>query len=91
MKDTAVAMAKCVAEHHRQMTPEQRMRGAAAMFDAACALVDASLPTHLDRCARRLARARRLYRDELPEAALLAHAQWRQISESTITGNNETR
>ncbi|MGQ0800635.1 MAG: hypothetical protein ACT4NL_11060 [Pseudomarimonas sp.] len=91
MNDTSHAVAERVAEHHRQLTPLQRMRGAAAMFEAACVLVDASLPTHLDYSARRLARARRLYRDELPEAALLAHAEWRQEPDSTFTAITQTR
>jgi hypothetical protein len=33
-----------VAERHRQMTPEERMRIASSMFDTARAIVEASLP-----------------------------------------------
>ncbi len=68
-----------VAEHHRRMTPEERIRIASAMFDAARAIVESSLPAHLTRRERRLAYARRMYGNELPQAALIAFADWPQV------------
>lgn len=65
-----------VAERHRQMTPEERMRIASSMFDTARAIVESSLPPNLSRRERRLAYARRMYGSELPEAALVAFAEW---------------
>lgn len=65
-----------VAERHRQMTPEERMRIASSMFDTARAIVESSLPPNLSRRERRLAYARRMYGTELPEAALIAFAEW---------------
>lgn len=65
-----------VAERHRQMTPEERMRIASSVFDTARAIVESSLPPNLSRRERRLAYARRMYGDELLEAALIAFAAW---------------
>jgi hypothetical protein len=65
-----------VAERHRRMTPEERMKIAARMFDEARAIVDSSLPAGLSECERRLALAQRLYGGELPPAALRAFAEW---------------
>jgi hypothetical protein len=45
-------------------------------FETARASVLSSLPPGLGRREQRLAVARRIYRDELPEAALIAHAAW---------------
>lgn len=52
------------------------MRIASSMFDTARAIVESSLPPNLSRRERRLAYARRMYGDELPEAALIAFAEW---------------
>ena len=76
MNDTSREVAAMVAERHRQMTPEERMRIAASMFDTARAIVESSLPANLSRRERRLAYARRMYGNELPEAALIAFAEW---------------
>lgn len=76
MNDTSPKIAAMVAEHYRQMTPEQRMRIASSMFDTARAIVESSLPPNLSRRERRLAYARRMYGNELPEAALVAFAEW---------------
>jgi hypothetical protein len=76
MIDTTPETAARVAAHHRGMTPEQRMLAAVSLFETACAIVDASLPADLSPAARRLARARRIYGNELPAAALKAHAEW---------------
>jgi len=79
MNDTSPEIAAMVAEHHRRMTPEERIRIASAMFDAARAIVESSLPAHLTRRERRLAYARRMYGNELPQAALIAFADWPQV------------
>ena len=76
MNDTSPAMEKRLTEHYRCMSPEQRMRIASSMFEAARRIVASSLPPGLTRTERRLACVRRLYAGELPEAALLAYAQW---------------
>jgi hypothetical protein len=76
MNDTSPDMEKMVDERYRSMTPDQRMRIAASMFETARALIESSLPPNLSRKERRLAFARRLYAGELPEAALRAFADW---------------
>lgn len=76
MNDTSAKVAAMVAERHRRMTPEERMNIASTMFDTARAIVESSLPPTLTRRERRLALAKRLYGDELPQAALIAFAEW---------------
>jgi hypothetical protein len=77
MNDTTAAVAQLVADHHRDMTPEERLHVAASLYETARTIVDSSLPQDLTREERRLAIARRLYGNELPEAALIAHAYYR--------------
>lgn len=76
MNDTSRKVAAMVAERHRQMTPDERMRIASSMFDTARAIVESSLSPDLSRRERRLAYVKRMYGDELPEAALIAFADW---------------
>jgi hypothetical protein len=57
------------------MTPDRRMRIASSMFETARAIIESS--PSLTRRERRLAFARRLYAGELPDAALLAFAEWK--------------
>ena len=76
MNDTSPDMERMVTERYRRMTSDQRMRIASSMFETARAIVESSLPPDLSRKERRLAFARRLYAGELPEAALLAFAEW---------------
>jgi hypothetical protein len=76
MNDTSSKMEKMVDECYASMTPHQRMRIAASMFETARAIVESSLPENLSRKERRLAFARRLYAGELPEVALVAFAEW---------------
>ena len=78
MSDTSAAIADLVARRHAGMSPEERMRIASAMFDTAGKIIDSSLPAKLVGRERRLAYARRLYNDELPEAALNAFAAWQE-------------
>jgi hypothetical protein len=77
MNDTSAAVAQRVADHHHNMTPEERLHIAASLYETARAIVDSSLPKDLTREERRLAVARRFYGDALPEAALIAHAYYR--------------
>jgi len=76
MSDTSPKVAALVAQRHRLMSPEERMQIASDMFDAARAIVESSLPPALTRRDERLALARRFYAGELPEAALIAFAEW---------------
>jgi hypothetical protein len=76
MNDTSPEVAALVAERHRRMTPEERMKIASSMFDTARSIVESSLPANLSRRERRLAYAKRMYGNELPEAALIAFAEW---------------
>jgi hypothetical protein len=76
MNDTSAEVAKVVADHHRQMTPEERVRVAASLYETARAIVDSSLPQNMAQADRRLAIVRRFYGGELPEAALIAHAYY---------------
>ena len=76
MNDTSGEMERMVTERYRRMTPDQRIRIASSMFETARAIVESSLPSNLTRRDRRLALARRLYAGEMPEAALLAFAEW---------------
>ena len=73
MKDTTPEFDAMVNERYRRMTPDERVRIAASMYDTARAIV---LSSGLSRRERRLAFAKRFYRDELPEAALIAYAEW---------------
>ena len=76
VNDTSSKVAALVAERHRQMTPDERARIASSMFETARAIVESSQPASLSRRDRRLAYARRMYGTELPEAALIAFAEW---------------
>jgi hypothetical protein len=76
MSDTSAAAAKTVAYRHRQMTATERWLAASSLFETARAIVESSLPGNLTLAQRRLAVARRLYGTELPEAALIAHANY---------------
>ena len=77
MNDTSPEMDKMVAERYKLMTPDRRMRIASSMFETARAIIESSLPLNLTRRERRLAFAKRLYAGELPDAALLAFAEWK--------------
>ena len=76
MSDTSRAMEHIVTERYRRMSPHQRMQIASSMVETARAIVESSLPPDLSRRERRLAFARRMYGDELPESALQAYADW---------------
>jgi len=76
MSDTSRHIAALVAVRHARMSSAERCRAASAMFDVAVAIVESSLSPRLSRRERRLARARRLYGEELSPAALEAYANY---------------
>jgi hypothetical protein len=76
MNDTPDAIAKIVLERYRAMTPAERWLTASSLFETARAIIQSSLPGNLTAEQQRLAVARRLYNDELPESALIAHANY---------------
>lgn len=73
--DTTPEFSRLVAERHMGMTPEERLRAAADMFETARAIVESSLPAGLTTYERRLALIRRIYGSELPPAAQEAYAR----------------
>ena len=75
MNDTTDAFAKVVLERYRSMTPAERWLVASSLFETAREIIQSSLPNDFTVEQRRLAVAKRLYGDELPEAALIAHAK----------------
>jgi hypothetical protein len=76
MNDTPAKFSALVTEHYARMSPDERMEIASDMFDTARRIIESSLPETLSRRDRRLAVAKRLYGHELPEAALIAFAEW---------------
>jgi hypothetical protein len=78
VNDTSPEFEAMVHERYRRMTPDERVRIAASMYDTARAIVLSSLPPGLSRRERRLAVVRRFYEGELPEAAFIACAEWDQ-------------
>jgi hypothetical protein len=76
MNDTSDTVARLVDQRYAAMTPEERMRIAASLYETARAIVESSLAAGLTREQRRYATAKRLYGDELPEAALVAYARY---------------
>jgi hypothetical protein len=76
MNDKSDNIEKVVSEHYQSMTPAERCLAASSLFDTACAIIQASLPSSLTAEQRRLAVVQRLYGGELPEAALVEHANY---------------
>jgi len=76
MNDTSAAILEVVADRHRSMTPAERCLAASSLFETARKIVESSLPSGLTLEQRRLAVVRRIYQNELPEAALMAHARY---------------
>jgi hypothetical protein len=76
VNDTSPEMERMITERYKLMTPDQRMKIASSMFETARAIIESSLPLTLTRRERRLAFARKLYGGELPDAALIAFAEW---------------
>jgi hypothetical protein len=67
------------------MTAAERWLAASSLFETARAIVESSLPGDLTLAQRRLAVARRLYGSELPEAALIAHANYVSFERPRLT------
>jgi hypothetical protein len=78
MNDTPAAISKIVSDRYRSMTPADRWLAAASLFETARRIVESSLPSGLSVEQRRFAVMRRLYQNELPEEALIAHARYVQ-------------
>ena len=76
MNDTSAAISEVVSDRYRSMTPAERWLAASSLFETARRIVDSSLPSGLTTEQRRLAIVRRLYKNELPEVALIAHARY---------------
>jgi hypothetical protein len=76
MNDTSAEISKLVSDRYRSMTPAERWSVAASLFETARRIVESSLPSGLTMEQRRLAIIRRFYKNELPEAALIAHARY---------------
>jgi hypothetical protein len=75
MNDTSAAVEHRVNERYAAMSPEERMHIAASLYETARTIIASSLPAGLTAEERRYAIVKRLYGDELPEAALAAHAK----------------
>jgi len=88
MNDTSPKVQALVDEHYRRMTPDERVRIAASMFETARAIVLSSLPRGLSRRERRLALAKRFYAGELPEEALIAYAEWPGAEHDSGSGSS---
>jgi hypothetical protein len=80
MNDTSDAMAKVVSERYRSMTPAERWLAASSLFETARAIIRSSLPSSFTAEECRLAVVQRLYNGELPEVALIAHANYTSAS-----------
>jgi hypothetical protein len=76
MNDTSDSIAKVVLERYRSMTPAERWLAASYLFETAHAIIQSSLPNSFTVEQRRFAVAQRLYKNELPEEALIAHAKY---------------
>ena len=87
MNDTSAEIEFTVVEHYRRMSPDARMQIASSMFDTARAIVESSLPSSLSRRERRVAFAKRMYGDELPESALQAHADWSDVAKTSAANS----
>ena len=74
--DTSDAISKIVLERYRSMTAAERWLATSSLFETARAIIQSSLPSSLTTEQRRLAIVQRLYKGELPEEALIAHANY---------------
>jgi hypothetical protein len=81
MKDTSPEFEDRVAAHYAALSPLERLRIASGLYDSARLIIASSLPPDLPDEERRYAIMKRLYGDELPEAALRAHARHVDLTE----------
>ena len=63
--DTPPEMEQMVREKIMALSSEERFVIGAQMFDSACEMIKASLPTHLSEAERRRLLFRRIYGEEL--------------------------
>ena len=75
MNDTSEKVAALVAARHAVMSADERVRAAAAMYEVARAIVDASIPEDVRGEERRYRVLKRFYADDMPDAALRARIQ----------------
>jgi len=74
MNDTSTKFATLVERHHARLSALQRMQIAAGMYDTARRIAWSAVPAGLSEQEHRLHYIRRMYGDELPEAAYQAFA-----------------
>jgi hypothetical protein len=74
MSDSSEAMLRIVRARHAAMSPLERMRAAAGLYDVAVRIVDSSIPDHVLGADRRYAVFKRIHGDSMPEDALRAAA-----------------
>ncbi|NJO13600.1 MAG: hypothetical protein HC872_09185 [Gammaproteobacteria bacterium] len=84
MNDTSDKIAAMVKARHEAMTVAERLHITAQMFETARKFVEASLPPNLSRYERRLAYIKRMYGDELPEAAQHAYAAYAAAKDQSV-------
>ena len=72
MNDTSPEFEQLVEERYWRMALYERMKIASSMFETARAIVESSIPPTLNDRERRLEFIRRMYGDELSEAAIQA-------------------
>ena len=76
MNDISPEKDRLIEARYQRMTPYERTKFASPMFETARALVESSIPTTLSDRERRLEFVRRMYGDELSEAAMQAYVEW---------------
>lgn len=76
MTDTSPDIERRVAARYAAMTSLERFEIVCSMRQTAITIIESSLLPSLTRVERRYAIAKRLYGDELSEAALIAHANY---------------
>jgi hypothetical protein len=76
LNDTPDHVSKLVSDRYAAMTPAERLDIVVSMRQSAREIVESSLPAGLTREQRRYAVAKRFYGGELPDVALMAHANF---------------
>jgi hypothetical protein len=78
MRDTSREFERILRDRYAAMTSDERLQVVVSMRRTAIGIIESSLPPELTLEERRFAIAKRFYGDELPEAALRAHARYRR-------------
>jgi hypothetical protein len=76
LTDTSPDIERRVAARYAAMTSLERFEIVCSMRQTAITIIESSLRPGLTHVERRYAIAKRLYGDELPEAALIAYANY---------------